>query len=300
MVGILKFYQEWLMLWDKIAQPFREKEDDLEDADPYPHLEPVENVLTFKTKIPVGFLDNAPHGFTLSDLEKYTSPYDWSHKKKSLTSLLLCTLTTATAYTAGSYNSPASRMISLWGVSDIHILLGITIFAIGFAGAPLFLAPLSELRGRRPVLIPTGVLWTISQIACAATSSYGLMLAARFLTGVGGSTFSAMGAGVLSDIYTIEGKILFVSSLHDTGLTQIRRYCNSNGNLLGSSAIRYWAWSACVWLCGRASSLALGIHHSKYCHWTVGHPHLEIRGRDKRQRHTVAESKRAQHVGRGQ
>ena len=78
---------------------------------------------------------------------------------------------------------------------------GITTFTTGFAAAPMVLAPCSELNGRKPVFMITGILFVICQFCCALTRSYGGMLAARFFAGVGGSTFSTMVGGVVSDIY---------------------------------------------------------------------------------------------------
>ena len=70
----------------------------------------------------------------------------------------------------------------------------------------MVLAPFSEINGRRPVFIATGVLFVICQLCCAITRSFGGMLAARFFAGVGGSTFSTMVGGVISDIYHKEDR----------------------------------------------------------------------------------------------
>jgi MFS family permease len=66
----------------------------------------------------------------------------------------------------------------------------------------MFLAPFSELNGRRPVFLATGLLFVICQLGCALTDSYGGMLAARLFAGIGGSTFSTMVGGILADIWT--------------------------------------------------------------------------------------------------
>ena len=70
----------------------------------------------------------------------------------------------------------------------------------------MVMAPFSEIRGRRPVFIATGILFVICQLCCAITRSYGGMLVARFFGGVGGSTFSTMVGGVISDIYHDEDR----------------------------------------------------------------------------------------------
>lgn len=72
---------------------------------------------------------------------------------------------------------------------------------LGFAVAPMVLAPFSEINGRRPVFIASGILFVICQLCTGFTQTYAGMLVVRFLVGVGGSTFSTMVGGVVSDIY---------------------------------------------------------------------------------------------------
>lgn len=93
------------------------------------------------------------------------------------------------------------QMRTHWNVSTVAMLCGITTFTTGFGIAPMVLAPFSEINGRRPVFIATGVLFVVCQICCAVTNTFAGMLIARFFVGVGGSTFSTMVGGVVSDIY---------------------------------------------------------------------------------------------------
>lgn len=65
----------------------------------------------------------------------------------------------------------------------------------------MVLAPFSEIQGRRPVFIASGLLFVICQLCTGLTQSYAGMLIVRFFAGVGGSTFSTMVGGVVSDIY---------------------------------------------------------------------------------------------------
>ena len=140
------------------------------------------------------------------DLRPYESPFNWPESRKTFTTCLSCIVTVVTAYTAGAYSPPSQQMSRYWDVSHVAILVGITTFTTGFSVAPLVLAPFSELNGRRPVFIGTGILFVICQLCCAVTRSYGGMLAARFFAGVGGSTFSTMVGGVISDIYHHEDR----------------------------------------------------------------------------------------------
>ncbi|KAK0251266.1 hypothetical protein B0A54_13250 [Friedmanniomyces endolithicus] len=140
------------------------------------------------------------------DLKKYTSPFLWSPKRKRLLTWMSVCATTITAYSAGSYTSTISQLTALWHVSDVAALVGVTLFTVGFAVAPMFLAPFSEINGRRPMFVVTGVLLVLFQLVCAVTPTFAGMLIARFLVGCAGSTFSTMVGGVVSDIYHAEDR----------------------------------------------------------------------------------------------
>ena len=178
---------------------------------------PLENIpiiyhyLTFDTDLPTPTtLTSDDRNASLApeppDLHSYVSPFLWSESRKTFITWLSCISTVVTAYSAGSYSSAAAQMSAEWGVSEIAVLVGITMFTTGFAIAPMVLAPFSEINGRYPVFVATGTLFVICQLCCAVTTSYPGMLVARFFVGVGGSTFSTMVGGVVSDIYHAEDR----------------------------------------------------------------------------------------------
>ncbi|KAG0645664.1 Major facilitator superfamily multidrug transporter mdrA [Hyphodiscus hymeniophilus] len=140
------------------------------------------------------------------DLKKFTSPFLWSKSRKNFTVWLSSIATMITAYTAGSYSPATTQMSAEWHVGKVTILLGITTFCVGFAIAPMVLAPFSEINGRYPVFAVSGVLFFVCQICCAVTRSFPGMLVARFFVGCGSSVFSTMVGGVISDLYHAEDR----------------------------------------------------------------------------------------------
>ncbi|MCJ1312610.1 hypothetical protein MMC25_006285 [Agyrium rufum] len=224
-----------------------EKQDDSVDTIPV-----VYHYLKFETELPSPSQLSPPtsaHSIQAPDtirsapkppnLIPYTSPFLWPESRKSLTTFLACIATMCTAYTAGSYASGAASMSAEWSVSQTAIYVGITMFTTGFAVAPMVLAPFSEINGRKPVFVVTGALFVICQLCCAVTRSYVGMLVSRFLVGVGGSTFSTMVGGVVSDIYHAKERntpmaIFAGGALFGTGLGPL---------VSGFVAQRYgWRW----------------------------------------------------------
>ncbi|SMQ50143.1 unnamed protein product [Zymoseptoria tritici ST99CH_3D1] len=135
------------------------------------------------------------------DLKKYTSPFLWSSARKRMMTGLSCLVTFIAAYNSGAYSPGVAQMASEWNVSRVAVLVGITTFTCGFAIAPMFLAPFSEINGRRPVFVVTGLLFVVFQIVCAVTPTFVGELVNRFLAGAMSSTFSTMVGGVVSDIF---------------------------------------------------------------------------------------------------
>ncbi|TKA77549.1 hypothetical protein B0A49_02776 [Cryomyces minteri] len=166
----------------------------------------VYHYLTFETTLPAPstLSSSDPHASPPPEppnLIQYTSPFEWSESRKSFITWLSCAATAVTAYTAGSYSPGIPQMMAEWHVGQVAATVGITTFTSGFAIAPMVLAPLSEINGRKPLFISTGILYVIFQLCCALTRSYAGMLISRFLTGAACSTFSTMVGGVVSDIY---------------------------------------------------------------------------------------------------
>ena len=169
--------------------------------------------LAFENELPAPLtigpaIDGSPAP-ELPDLRQLVSPFTWAESRKTFILWLSCAVTVVTAFSAGSYSPATQQMSEYWHVSQVAIYVGITTFTTGFAIAPMILAPFSELNGRKPVFVATGILFVVSQLCCAVTRSFPGMLVARFFVGVGGSTFSTMVGGVVSDMYHKQGRSAF-------------------------------------------------------------------------------------------
>lgn len=140
------------------------------------------------------------------DLRPYQNPTQWSTHRKSYHLVLCCIATLLTAYCAGSYSPPSALMQATFHASRTAVLTGITTFCLGFAMAPMVLAPFSEINGRYPIFAVSGVVFVVFQLACALVPDLAGMLVARFFVGVGGSVFSTMIGGVIADLWDKEGR----------------------------------------------------------------------------------------------
>ncbi|KAJ5928507.1 Major facilitator superfamily domain general substrate transporter [Penicillium verhagenii] len=159
-------------------------------------------------------------------LEKYTSPFLWPQWRKWMMTWIACGVTALAGYSAGEVSPASDELTAKWGISAVVYNLSITIFCIGFALAPMILAPFSEINGRRPIFVVSGVVFVACLIACGGTHSFAGLLVARFIQGCSASTFSTMVGGVISDIFHAHDRntpmaLFSGAALFGTGLAPI-------------------------------------------------------------------------------
>jgi multidrug resistance protein len=77
---------------------------------------------------------------------------------------------------------------------------------VGIGLSSLFLAPLSELYGRKPVLVTGSISFLTWNAGCGAVNTLNQMLALRVLSGFGASVGDAIAPGVLSDMWPAESR----------------------------------------------------------------------------------------------
>jgi multidrug resistance protein len=93
--------------------------------------------------------------------------------------------------------------------------LVVSIFVLGFACGPLFLAPLSELYGRVIIYNITNVLFLAFTILCALARNEAMLLVFRFFSGFAGVATITIGSGTIADLMPREkrGKAVSVWSV---------------------------------------------------------------------------------------
>ncbi|KAI0132698.1 major facilitator superfamily domain-containing protein [Xylariales sp. AK1849] len=156
-----------------------------------------------------------PAVLPLSDLEKNivgwesqddpNMPLNFTQGKKYLIVWLLSFMTLM-APLSSSIIAPAISIYSAeFGNTDATLAaMPVSIFLLGFAVGPLFLAPLSEIYGRAIVITCSNAFFCSWQIGCALAPSLGSLIAFRFLAGIGGSACLTLGGGVIADTFPVE------------------------------------------------------------------------------------------------
>jgi MFS family permease len=192
-------------------RPSKEKRRSWAIATPSGSTDIQTHYLTFNTPLPcanttLSTSSRATAAPVPPDLSSFADPQTWPESRKRLLLALSCIATFLTAYTAGSYSPPSRVMADEFGAPQVAVLTGITTFCMGFALAPMVLAPFSEINGRYPVFVASGAVYVVFQAVCGLARDLPGVLVARFLVGVGGSVFSTMVGGVIADMWRAAGR----------------------------------------------------------------------------------------------
>lgn len=85
--------------------------------------------------------------------------------------------------------------------SRIVSVLGLSTFVLGIAFGPMFLSPLSEFYGRRPIYLVSWTAYLIFLIPQAVAKNVATILVFRFFDGFTGSAFLAVSGGTVGDLF---------------------------------------------------------------------------------------------------
>ena len=117
-----------------------------------------------------------------------TMPLNFPSSKKWLIVGLVSAITFVTPF-ASSILAPGIGAVDreFNNTNDIIGTMTVSIYLLGYVIGPLFLAPLSEIYGRRVVLSAANAFFCVWQIGCALAPSIETLIVFRFFSGIGGA-----------------------------------------------------------------------------------------------------------------
>ncbi|KAH6980698.1 major facilitator superfamily domain-containing protein [Ilyonectria sp. MPI-CAGE-AT-0026] len=129
-------------------------------------------------------------------------PINWPNFRKWTNLLAISTMTLLTPFASSMLAPAVEQVMQQMGETNRDIgSLSVSIYLLGYAFGPLFLAPLSELYGRLPVYHICTVLFIITNVACALSINIPMLISFRFLTGLVGAGPLTVGPGSVADCF---------------------------------------------------------------------------------------------------
>jgi multidrug resistance protein len=177
-------------------------------------------------------------------------PRNWTTRKK-ITTTIIASAFTLMPPVASTMVAPGlgNMMQDLNITSKVEGQLTISVFVLAYAVGPMFLAPLSEIYGRVPVLQASNAWFFCFNIGCGFAKTKEQMFVFRFLSGLGGSAPLAIGGGIVSDCFHAEKRAQAVSLYSLTPLLG-----PAIGPIAGGFMAQYTTWRWTFWATSAASA----------------------------------------------
>ena len=110
-----------------------------------------------------------------------------------------------------SYTSATTQIGNEFGQSDTIVTLGLTFYLFGLAIGSMFMAPFSEVYGRKPVCVICLSIFTVLIIPCALAKSVTTLIVVRFIGAFFGSVMISTAPGMVADLVDDEHRALAIS-----------------------------------------------------------------------------------------
>lgn len=200
------------------------------------------------------------HG-TLSSCEFYTLRFPISR------------LITPSVLYSTSYTSGTTLIAEEFGENETIVTLGLTFYLIGLAIGSMFMAPLSEVYGRKPVCVICLAVFTVLIIPCALAKSVTTLIVVRFIGAFFGSVMISTAPGMVADLVDDEHRALAISiwsigPLNGPGMYNAQAHWAFLLMVFSAWACYWWVCYSISWLaldvldCSHSLCRCLGICHS--------------------------------------
>lgn len=152
-----------------------------------------------------------PYPPMVPDREKYTVTYDgpndpthphnWALSKKIL--MCACVGLSALSISMGSAMFAASNqdLMVNYHIGATTATLGTSLFVFGFASGPVIFGPLSELFGRKIVLVPSSLGYVCFSFAVATAKDIQTIMICRFFAGFIGAAPLVVAPAAMADLF---------------------------------------------------------------------------------------------------
>ncbi|KAJ5283453.1 hypothetical protein N7505_001433 [Penicillium chrysogenum] len=129
------------------------------------------------------------------------NPRNFSACRKWLITVVLGMMTVSVTFASSVFSTASSVTAEKFGVSQEVMVLGTSLFVLGFAFGPIVFGPLSELYGRKKPLMIGFYIFAIFQIPVAVAQNLQTIFVCRFFGGLFASAPLAIVGGMLADLF---------------------------------------------------------------------------------------------------
>lgn len=152
-------------------------------------------------KVPVDYPDPEPYTVGFNGPDDPLHPHNWTTRKKVLTCSMIGCLTGSVAMGSSIFSPGLIEVGEEFHIGHVTATLAISLYVLGFATGPVVWAPLSELFGRRIVLVISGFLFICFVFAVATAKDVQTIMICRCLSGVVGAACLVVVPAAFADLF---------------------------------------------------------------------------------------------------
>ncbi|KAK7994293.1 multidrug resistance protein [Apiospora marii] len=141
-------------------------------------------------------------------------PYNWPKWRTVVNCLLVSLMVFITPLASSIFAPGVPQLMREFQSTSLEIAsFVVSVYILGFAFGPLFMAPLSEIYGRLYVYHASMAGFIVFVVACALAPNMGALIAFRFLSGVFGSCPVTNASGSIADMVPQEGRAAAMAAI---------------------------------------------------------------------------------------
>ncbi|TFK37419.1 major facilitator superfamily domain-containing protein [Crucibulum laeve] len=179
------------------------------------------------------------------------NPLNWSKTHKWINLGLVAAQATLSPICSTLLAVGAWEVTEEFHVTNTNIAaLPIALFVLGLGLGPLYLAPLSEMYGRRNVYLISFGIFCLLNISCALVKNMAGLIVLRFLAGLAGSAGPSLGGGTVGDMFRREERG-GAQAVYRFGPT----FGPAIGGLIGGYISQHTGWRWLMWIMAISSGL---------------------------------------------
>ncbi|QLL32855.1 hypothetical protein HG536_0D03770 [Torulaspora globosa] len=150
---------------------------------------------------PPALPDSGIYEVTFDGPDDPLHPFNWPMKTRAILAALLGLNCLSITMSSSMFASGIQQICAIYHVIPVVGILGVSLFVLGFAASPVVYAPLSEIYGRRGVLVISSFGFTLFHFAVATAKDLQTIMICRFFAGFIGAAPMAVVPGAFADMF---------------------------------------------------------------------------------------------------
>lgn len=136
----------------------------------------------------------------------FRDPHDLPFSRKCAITAWLAGMAFTATFCSSVFSSTFAVTAEEFNTTTTVMILGVSLYVLGFAVGPLFWGPCSEVWGRKPPLFTGYIMFAILQIPLALVHSLASVLVLRFLAGACGAAPLSLISATYADFWSPVGR----------------------------------------------------------------------------------------------